>query len=81
MISPEFGLGKSVMATAIEEEALEGVDRLKQVDGKDVLIDQNFNVPIFNVLWRIATNNRYSVSFSSLLSIQRALNSIILISA
>jgi len=30
------------------------------VDGKDVLIDQNFNVPIFNVLWRIATNNRYS---------------------
>ena len=50
------------MATAIEEEALEAIDRLKQLDGKDILIDQNFNIPIFNVLWRIVTNNRYSVS-------------------
>ena len=60
--SAEFGLGKSLMATAIEEEALEAIDRLKQLDGKDILIDQNFNIPIFNVLWRIVTNNRYSVS-------------------
>ena len=60
--SAEFGLGKSVMTNAIEEEALEAIDRLKQFNGKDILIDQNFNIPIFNVLWRIAINNRYSVS-------------------
>ena len=53
------------MANAIEEEALEAVDRLKQVAGQDILIDQNFNIPIFNVLWRIATNNRYSVRLIS----------------
>merc|ERR1712117_749004 len=65
----EFGLGKSVMETAIQEEALEAIERMKQDVGvgQDVLIDQNFNIPIFNIIWRIATNNRYSVSFFDIL--------------
>ena len=57
----EFGLGKSVMGTAIQEEAVEAIDRMKQLAGQDVLIDQNFNIPIFNIIWRIVTNKRYSV--------------------
>ena len=50
------------MVCAIEEEALEAMERLRQCCEKDLLIDQNFNIPIFNILWRIATNRRYSVS-------------------
>ena len=57
----EFGFGKSVMGTIIQEEAVEAIDRMKQLPGQDVLIDQNFSIPIFNIIWRIATNNRYSV--------------------
>ena len=49
------------MSTAIQEEAVEAIDRMKQLSGQDVLVDQNFNIPIFNIIWRIATNNRYSV--------------------
>ena len=57
------------METAIQEEALEAIERMKQDVGvgQDVLIDQNFNIPIFNIIWRIATNNRYSVSFFDIL--------------
>ena len=58
----EFGLGKSVMAQNIEEEALEAMESLRKYDGKDVKIDQNFNIHIFNILWRIATNTLYNVS-------------------
>ena len=58
----EFGLGKSVMAHNIEEEALEAMESLKKYDGQDIKIDQNFNIHRFNILWRIATNSRYSVS-------------------
>ena len=50
------------MVCAIEEEALEAIERLRQGCERDLLIDQNFNIPIFNILWRIATNRRYSVS-------------------
>ena len=50
------------MAIAIEEEALEAIERLKEYHGQDLLINQNFNIPVFNILWRIATNHRYSVS-------------------
>ena len=52
------------MVCAIEEEALEAIERLRQYCERDLLIDQNFNIPIFNILWRIATNRRYSVSAS-----------------
>ena len=59
------------METAIHEEAAEAVERLKQSVGvgQDVLIDQNFNIPIFNIIWRIATNNRYSVRVFDFFSI------------
>ena len=50
------------MAHNIEEEALEAMESLKKYDGQDIKIDQNFNIYIFNILWRIATNTRYSVS-------------------
>ena len=50
------------MATAIQEEAMEAIERMKQRAEQEVLIDQNFNIPIFNIIWRLATNNRYSVS-------------------
>ena len=50
------------MMVAIEEEAQEAIERLKQYCDRDLLINQNFNIPIFNILWRIATNRRYSVS-------------------
>ena len=50
------------MVCAIEEEAMEAIERLRQCCKEDLLIDQNFNIPIFNILWRIATNRRYSVS-------------------
>ena len=57
------------METAIQEEALEAIEGMKQDVGvgQDVLINQNFNIPIFNIIWRIATNNRYSVSFFDIL--------------
>jgi hypothetical protein len=58
----EFGLGKNIMCTIIEEEAAEAIERLKLYDGQDLLVDQNFNVPIFNILWRIAASRRYNVS-------------------
>jgi hypothetical protein len=44
------------MNEIIQEEASESVEHLKVLDGKDVLIYQNFNVPIFNIIWRLATN-------------------------
>ena len=50
------------MAQNIEEEALEAIESLKKYDGQDVKIDQNFNIHIFNILWRIAANTRYIVS-------------------
>ena len=50
------------MDHAIEEEALEAMESLKKYGGQDIKIDQNFNIYIFNILWRIATNTRYSVS-------------------
>ena len=52
------------MVSAIEEEALEAMERLRQCCESDMLVDQNFNIPIFNILWRMATNQRYSVSGS-----------------
>ena len=52
------------MVSAIEEEALEAMERLRQCCERDMLVDQNFNIPIFNILWRMATNQRYSVSGS-----------------
>jgi hypothetical protein len=58
---PEFGFGKSTMGSIIEEEASEAIERLKLNNGKDVLIDQNFNIAIFNILWRIVANKRYNV--------------------
>ena len=62
MKSSEFGLGKSAMVCAIEEEASEAIERLRQCCEADLLIDQNFNIPIFNIIWRIAANRRYNVS-------------------
>ena len=50
------------MAQNIEEEALEAIESLKKQSGKDIKIEQNFNIHIFNILWRIATNTRYNVS-------------------
>ena len=50
------------MVCAIEEEALEAIERLRQGCERDLLIDQNFNIPIFNIIWRIAANRRYNVS-------------------
>ncbi len=53
------------MLTAIHEEAAEVIERLKQTEG-EILVDQNFNVAIFNIIWRIAANQRFQVfSFSS----------------
>ena len=62
------------METAIQEEAIEAIERMKQRAEQDVLIDQNFNIPIFNIIWRIATNNRYSVSFHRHLELNHALS-------
>lgn len=50
------------MAQNIEEEALEAIESLKNQSGQDIKIEQNFNIHIFNILWRIATNTRYNVS-------------------
>ena len=58
------------METNIREEALEAIERMKHCAGQDVLIDQNFNIPIFNIIWRIATNNRYNVSFIDIVWLQ-----------
>ena len=54
------------MAQNIEEEALEAMECFKKYDGQDVKIDQNFNIYIFNILWRIATNTRYNVSIKEI---------------
>ena len=54
------------MAQNIEEEALEAMESFKKYDGQDVKIDQNFNIYIFNILWRIATNTRYNVSIKEI---------------
>ena len=43
------------MVSAIEEEALEAIERLRQCCESDMLVDQNFNIPIFNILWRRET--------------------------
>ena len=51
------------MAQNIEEEALEAIESLKKQSGQDIKIEQNFNIHIFNILWRMATNTRYNVSF------------------
>ena len=67
----EFGLGKSVMAQIIEEEALEAIESLKMQSGQDIKIEQNFNIHIFNILWRIATNTRYNVSNREMKKIDR----------
>ena len=45
------------MVSAIEEEALEAMERLRQCCESDMLVDQNFNIPIFNILWRMATKD------------------------
>ena len=58
----EFGLGKSTMKTAIQEEATEVIEKLKQKSGSDILIENNFNIAIFNILWRVAVNQRFDVS-------------------
>ena len=50
------------MAQNIEEEALEAIESLKKQSGQDIKIEQNFNIHIFNILWRMATNTRYNVS-------------------
>ncbi len=55
-------MGKNVMLTAIHEEAMEVIERMKQHDGSELLINQNFNIAIFNILWRIAVNQRFPVS-------------------
>ena len=59
------------MAQNIEEEALEAIESLKKHNGKDIRIEQNFNIHIFNILWRIATNTRYNVSFREMKKIDR----------
>ena len=59
------------MAQNIEEEALEAIESLKKQSGQDIKIEQNFNIYIFNILWRIATNTRYNVSIREMKKIDR----------
>ena len=54
-------MGKNIMITAIHEEALEAIQEIKKHDKSEILVDQNFNIAIFNILWRIASNQRFPV--------------------
>jgi hypothetical protein len=46
----------------IEEEAMAAIDQIKLLDGQDMLINQNFNVAISNIIWRITGSKRFNVS-------------------
>ena len=50
------------MSSIIEDEASEIVDHIGSFDGKDFLVDQPFNVSVFNVLWRIVSGKRYKAT-------------------
>lgn len=49
------------MGNIIAEEAHEIVVRLEGEDGNDVKVDQMFNIPVLNILWRIVAGKRYQV--------------------
>ncbi len=51
------------MKIAIQEEASEAIEMLKQRSGNDVLIENNFNIAVFNILWRVAVNQRFEVNY------------------
>ncbi len=57
----EFGFGKKSMGDIIAEEAQEIVSHLESQHGKDVRVEQLFNIPVFNILWRIVAGKRYHV--------------------
>lgn len=50
------------MADIIVEEIQELIDRLKSESLGDFLVDQTFNIAIFNILWRIVSGKRFQVS-------------------
>ena len=49
------------MGKIIVEEARELIEDMANFNGKDLLIDQIFNISIFNVLWRIVASKRFKV--------------------
>ena len=58
----EFGFGKSSLEAIISEEAKEIIDNIASSShGQDFLVDQTFNISVFNVLWRIVSGKRYQV--------------------
>ena len=62
-------MGKSTMSDAIVEEALETIEWLKHHCDGDFLVEQTFNISIFNILWNITAGYRYNVSISHFLQI------------
>ncbi len=57
----EFGFGKKSMGIVISEEAEEIVNHLRTFHGRDFEVDQTFNIPVFNILWKIVGGKRYNV--------------------
>ncbi len=54
------------MGIVIAEEAEEIVDHLRSFDGRDFRVEQTFNIPVFNILWKIVAGRRYNVRQASL---------------
>ena len=61
-IVAEFGFGKATMGIIIGEEAKDIIDNIAtSSNDQDFMVEQTFNISVFNVLWRIVSGKRYQV--------------------
>ena len=75
----EFGFGKTPMEVIMGEEAREIVDLIgNSHGGQDMIVDQTFNISVFNVLWRIVSGKRYQVEWYKYLGIPQVINTYII---
>ncbi len=49
------------MSGIIAEEGQEAMKTLQGFHGRDFEVHQTFNIPIFNIIWRIVGGRRYQV--------------------
>ncbi|CAL4092454.1 unnamed protein product, partial [Meganyctiphanes norvegica] len=58
----DFGMGRSSLQDAIQDEAVALLQDLDQCVGKPTEISWNLNVSILNVLWKIVADKRYEIA-------------------